>query len=146
MKQLFLLAATAALLLAQADNWTLLKGVNPGQDTHVHLLDGKRHTGGFISVTDTEVVIRQRTGDQAFPKDRIKKISVRKGVKRWRNAAIGAGIAAAAVGTALGVVYAASDGHGSDYSLIAAGISAYAVIGAGVGALFPGYDTIYRAP
>jgi len=146
MKRIFLLLASATLLLAEADNWSLLRGVNPGQDTHVHLLDGKRNTGGFISATDTEIVIRQRTGDRAFPKDRIKKINVRKGAKRWRNAAIGAAIGAAAVGTALAITYAVSDGHDSDYSLIGAAMSGYAVIGAGIGAAFPGYHTIYRAP
>jgi hypothetical protein len=142
MKTLFLLLASAAALLAQADGWPLLRGINPGQVTHVHLLEGKLHSGGFISTTDANIVIRLRTGDQTFAKDQIKKVSVRKGSKRWRNAAIGAAIGAATIG----ILFAANDGGDADSSFIAGAIVAYGVIGGGIGALFPGYDTLYRIP
>ena len=142
MRSLSLLLVAATALLAQADNWPLLRGIYPGQHTHVHLLDGKRHSGGFISTTDANIVIRVPTGDQTFAKDQIKKVSVRKGSKRWRNAAIGAAVGAATIG----ILFAANDGGDADSSFIAGAIVAYGVIGAGIGALFPGYDTLYRAP
>ena len=69
MRSLSLLLVAATALLAQADNWPLLRGIYPGQDTHVHLLDGKRHSGGFISTTDANLVIRVPTGDQTFAKE-----------------------------------------------------------------------------
>jgi hypothetical protein len=143
MKTLILLLTSAALLLAQADNWPLLRGINPGQVTHVHLLDGKRHSGGFISTTDDNIVIRLRTGDQTYAKNEIRKVSVRKGSKRWRNAAIGAAIGAAAVAVPIAIL---ADTEDVADPIVIAGIAFYAVIGAGIGALFPGYDTIYRAP
>ena len=102
MRSLLLLALNAAGLLSQAGDWNLVPGINPGQTTHVHMLDGRLERGGFISTTDDNIVIRQRTGDQTFTKDQIRKVSVRKAAKRWRNAAIGAG-----VGAAIGVALAA---------------------------------------
>ena len=82
MRTLSLLVLAAASLVAQADNWNLLRGIYPGQATHVHTLDGRLNSGGFISQTDDNIVIRLRTGDQTFSKDQIKKISVRKSSKR----------------------------------------------------------------
>jgi len=103
--------------------------------------DGKKHSGGFISTSDTAIVIRLRNGDQSYAKDQIQKISVRKGSKRWRNAGVGAAIGAATMGTLAAIVIGDDDG-----SFVAAAAVGYAIIGAGIGALFPGYDTIYRVP
>jgi len=132
----FVAAVTA---FAQSDNWPLLRGIYPGQTVHVHTMDGARHAGGFISTSDTGIGIRQRTGDRNFTKGEIRKVSVRKASKRWRNAAIGAGIGAVGMGT----LAAAAD---TDSSIVAAAAIGYAFIGAGLGVLFPGYDTLYRAP
>jgi len=140
MRTLSILVLAAASLLAQSDNWDLLRGIYPGQTTHVHTLDGRLNSGGFISTTDDNIVIRLRTGDQTFTKDQIKKISVRKISKRWRNAGIGAAIGAAAVG----VLLAANDVEADP--LVAGAVIFYGLVGAGIGALFPGYDTLYRAP
>jgi hypothetical protein len=137
---LSLLVLAASALFAQPDRWLLLRGINPGQDTHVHTVDGRRHNGGFISTSETQIVIRQRDGDHTFAKDQIRKVSVRKGIKRARNAAIGAVIGSASMGTLAAI---AGDG---DKSFVAAAAVGYAIIGAGIGAIFPGYDTLYRAP
>ena len=140
MRSLLLLALTAAGLLSQAGDWNLVRGINPGQTTHVHMLDGRMISGGFISTTDDNIVIRLRTGDQTFTKDQIKKISVRKSSKRWRNAAIGAATGAVAIG----VLLAANDVEADPF--VAGAVIFYGLAGAGIGALFPGYDTLYRAP
>ena len=142
MRILFILVLAAASLVAQADNWNLLRGIYPGQTTHVHALDGRFNSGKFISTTDDNIVIRLRTGDQTFTKNEIKKISVLKSSKRWRNAGIGAAIGASAIGAAA-IASNDLDGHGS---LVAGAVIGYGLIGAGIGALFPGYDTLYRAP
>ena len=140
MRTLSILVLAAASLLAQTDDWTLLRGIYPGQTTHVHTLDGRMNGGGFISTTDDNIVIRLRTGDQTFTKDQIKKISVRKSSKRWRNAAIGAATGAVAIG----VLLAANDVEADPF--VAGAVIFYGLAGAGIGALFPGYDTLYRAP
>ncbi|MFN0105256.1 MAG: hypothetical protein ACKV2U_24615 [Bryobacteraceae bacterium] len=143
MRTLSILTLAAATLLAQADNWPLLRGIYPGQTTHVHMLDGRLNSGGFISTTDASIVIRLHNGDQTFTKDQIKKVSVRKGAKRWRNAGIGAATGAVAMGVLLGVL---SDDGDLGTSIIVGAVVAYGLIGAGIGALFPGYDTLYRRP
>ena len=143
MRTLTLLILAAVPLLAQADNWILLRGIYPGQLTHVHMLDGRLQSGGFISTTDANIVIRLRTGDQTFGKDQIKKVSVRKGSKRWRNAGIGFATGAAAVGVLVAVV---ADEGDVIAPLVAGVVVVYGLMGAGIGALFPGYDTLYRAP
>ena len=140
MRTLSMLVLAAASLVAQADNWNLLRGIYPGQATHVHTLDGRFNSGKFISTTDDNIVIRLRTGDQTFTKDQIKKISVRKSSKRWRNAGIGAAIGAVAIG----VLFAANDVEADP--LVAGAVIFYGLVGAGIGALFPGYDTLYRLP
>ena len=141
MRILFILVLAAAALLAQADNWTLLRGIYPGQTTHVHTLDGLLNSGGFISTTDDNIVIRLRTGEQTFTKNQIKKISVRKASKRWRNAGIGAAIGASAIA----VPVAAAGGTAEPLAAIHVSI-VFGLVGAGIGALFPGYDTLYRLP
>ena len=138
MRILSIIILAAACILAQADNWTLLRGIYPGQTTHVHTLDGLLNSGGFISTTDDNIVIRLRTGDQTFTKNQIKKIRVRRSSKRWRNAGIGA-----AADTLIGRVLNRNlylDLNGFGIVVIFGGT------GACIGALFPGYDTLYRAP
>ena len=140
MRTLSIIILAAASLVAQADNWNLLRGIYPGQTTHVHTLDGLLNSGGFISTTDDNIVIRLRTGEQTFTKNQIKKISVRKASKRWRNAGIGAAIGASAIA----VLVAANGGEVNP--LVAVHAIFYGLVGAGIGALLPGYDTLYRAP
>jgi hypothetical protein len=141
MRTLLLLFLATTPLLAESDNWILLRGIFPGETTHVHMLDGHLNSGGFVSTSDANIVIRMHTGDQTFTKNQVKKVSTRKGSRRWRNAAIGAAIGASAMGTLVGVA-----GSGGDDSLFAGAVIAYGVIGAGIGALFPGYNTLYRVP
>ena len=128
----------SAVAFAQTDSWALMRGVYPGQDTHVHTLDGRMHKGRFISASDDTVVIRTGKGDSAHAKKDIKKVSVRTAGARWRNAGVGAAIGAATMG---GVAAAASEADGG---IVAAAMVGYGIIGAGIGALFPGYKTIYR--
>lgn len=141
MRTLCLLHLAAAAMLADTRDWTLLRGIYPGQVTHVHMMDGQMLSGGFISTSPTAIVIRLRNGDQSFAKDQIRKVSVRKGSKRWRNAGVGAAVGAAALGTYAAIVV--DDNRGT---VAAAAAIGYGMIGAGIGALFPGYDTLYRAP
>lgn len=133
----FLLISTVAF--AQVDPWVLMRGIYPGQDTHVHTRDGRKHKGRFISASDDTVVIRSDKGDSAHAKKDIKKVSVRTAGSRWRNAGIGAAIGAASMGA-----YAANVAEGEGGGFIAAVVMTYGLMGMGIGALFPGYKTIYQ--
>jgi hypothetical protein len=147
MRILPLVVLCGLALCAQSDNWERLRGIGPGQKTHVHTVDGKLQSGSFVSASDAAIVIRGRSGDQTVAKERVGKVSVRTGGKRWRNAAIGAGI-----GAGIGVALTAK--RCDPYAWIAypcgargatiVGI-AFGLLGGGIGAIFPGYDTPYRA-
>ena len=137
-----LLALSVGAMLGQTDIWTRLRGISPGQTVHVHLVDGTLQKGRFISTDEGAIVVRQRTGGQSFAKDQIRTVSVRKASKRWRNAGIGAAIGAGATAGLVGYVKEGGEGAG----FYAAAIGIYGLVGAGIGALFPGYDTIYRRP
>jgi len=127
----------SAVAFAQTDSWVLMRGIYPGQDIHVHTRDGRKHKGRFISASDDGVVIRTGSGDSSHAKKDISKVSVRTAGSRWRNAAIGAAIAGGSMG---GLAANASDGDGD---FVAAAIFGWGLIGAGLGALFPGYKTVY---
>lgn len=133
----FLLISTVAF--AQTDTWVLMRGIYPGQDTHVHTRDGRKHKGRFISASDDSVVIRSDKGDSAHAKKDIKKVSVRTAGSRWRNAGIGALIGAGTMGA-----YAANVSESDGGELVAAVAITYGLLGMGIGALFPGYKTIYQ--
>lgn len=128
----------SAVAFAQTDSWVLMRGVYPGQDTHVHTRDGRKHKGRFISASDDSVVIRTGKGDAAHAKKDITKVSIRTAGGRWRNTGIGAAIGAATMG---GVAVNTSD---ADRDFVFAVMAGYGLIGAGIGALFPGYKTIYQ--
>ena len=101
------------------------------------MIDGRTLSSGSISTSDGAVVIRLRNGNQSFATDQIKKVSVRKGGKRWCDASVGAAIGAGSMGTLAAIV---AGGEGP--SFVSAAASGYA----GIGALFPGYDALYRTP
>lgn len=128
----------SAVAFAQTDSWLLMRGIYPGQDTHVHTSDGRKYKGRFISASDDTVVIRSGKGDTAHAKKDIKKVSVRTAGGRWRNAGIGAAIGAVTIG---GVAAAASEADGR---IVAAAAVGYGLWGGAIGALFPGYKTIYQ--
>ena len=150
MRAIVLLVVAPTAFLAQAADWTLLRGINPGQTVHVHTLDGRTHGGRYLSSSDDAIVVRQKSVELSFPKVQIKKISVRKSSKRWRNAAIGAGVGAA-VGAGAGVPLMSSNCGFFSYKRCGPGITILtgivgSIVGFGIGPLFPGYETIYRAP
>jgi hypothetical protein len=75
MKQLLL--ALAIPLFAANNDWAALVRISPAQKTMIQALDGKRHTGAFVSYTDDAVVIQTRKGQQTFEKPRVKLITAR---------------------------------------------------------------------
>lgn len=140
-RALVLLMLAPAALLAETGKWEALLGINSGKSVHIHMLDGHKNSGNFVSTTESSITIRQRTGDQTFPKDQIRKISVRK-FGRLRNVAIGAGIGAA---SAAGV-FAGSGGSDEYVNVIIVSVAVFAAAGAGIVALVPGYETVYQIP
>jgi hypothetical protein len=103
------LAAAAQVLAsdrALASHWENVKMLAPG--TQIRIADDTSKPGApqqlqgtLESVTDSDLVIKQRAGTQSFPRAQIVGVSVKKNEHRRRNALVGLGVGAAA-GTAIG--------------------------------------------
>jgi hypothetical protein len=76
-----------------ASKWEMVKALAPG--TQVRVVAGaslKPLLGTLDIATDSELVVRLRTGPQPFPRAQIMAISVRKSKHRLRNTFIGLGV------------------------------------------------------
>lgn len=128
-----LLLALAVPLFAAQNDWDALLRISPAQETMVQTIDGKRHSGVFVSYTDDAIVIRTRKTFESFEKPRVKLITARL-TPRSRSARTGA-----IVGGGLGLLFAFNlDGNG------AGAVPTLASFGALTGACFNTMTTIYR--
>jgi len=129
---------------AQA-NWNILKGLTPGDDIRIVLNDKKTYRAQFQSVSEESIVVRLATGDQAFDRQSVLRVSTQGKSHRLRNAGLGA-----AMGVGLGAITAASTSR-NDSEARAIGWAVLppvsGAVGAGVGALLPtgGWHDVYRA-
>ncbi|MBM3783228.1 MAG: hypothetical protein FJW30_02650 [Acidobacteria bacterium] len=132
---------TGVAMFAQTDSWERLRAVPVGIATHVHTRDGRTLKGELAGVEGNVVVLRKNLADRLVDRADIVKVSVRKPSKRWRNGWIGAGIATAIVLTAV----FQSSGDLESIRFLIGGTALYAGAGFGIGALIPGYETVYKA-
>jgi len=56
-------------------NWDNLKGLTPGDDIHIVLNDKKTYRAQFQSVSEESIVVRLATGDQAFDRQSVLRVS-----------------------------------------------------------------------
>ena len=126
--------------------WGNLKSLRKGQQVDVVQMDLKSFRGDFLDVSDEAIRIRVKKVKRAVARDQVFRVSVRTAAGRGRNAligvAVGAGLGAAA---GVGVLYGTG---GSDFAgaIVGATTGIGAATGVGLGAAFPGYSTVYRAP
>jgi hypothetical protein len=127
-----------------------LKQVVLGQTIKVIATDGKSSQGNFQSVGDDVLVLRLAGGDRSFPRDTVRRISIKSNGGRVKHALIGAAIGAGG-GLGAGI---AIDNDCSRTSIVCTGnkgkailTPAFALLGAGIGALLPAGDwrEIYRS-
>jgi len=134
------------------NKWDGLKQLAPGQQVRLVLNDAKSYTGQFQSVTDAGVVVRLATGDQAFERQSVLRVSAQAKSHRARNALIGL-----AIGTGAGIIVGVASpelGQGrcargscvNATSVSLAGVVG-AAAGAGLGAAIPthGWHDVFRA-
>src|SRR5690242_19643860 len=93
------LAVIACGLPLQAQSWEALSSLKP--DDQVRILDaaGQEHKGSFVAVSSGVITLRSGNGDVNVERARVRRVAVRSGSRRLRNALIGAGI-----GLAIGLV------------------------------------------
>ena len=102
---LFVLGLSCAAF-AQTDqaSWANLSGLRPGQKIRVVGITPKKHSGNFVSVSDTAISYRETTGEQSIPKQDVLSVKLMENKHRLRNTLIVAGVGAgvgAGIGAAL---------------------------------------------
>lgn len=111
-------------------------------------MNSKKHSGSFVSFSETAIVYQDTAGGQTIPRQDVRRVKLMENKHRLRNALIGG-----AVGAGAGAGIAASTDHtcaGPDCLNViskgaVAGIGAVVglAVGAVVGALVPSHHTIY---
>jgi hypothetical protein len=100
---LFPILALAARAQPPPFSWENVKMLAPGTQIRVASAASKGIVGTLASVSDSELLLMQKTGPQSFPRPQIVSVSVRKERHRLRNALIGMGVGLVA-GAGLSVV------------------------------------------
>jgi hypothetical protein len=149
---LFLLCVLGlpCLSLAQTSqsSWSTLSGLQPGQ--HIQLIDSasRKHSGTFLTVSDTAIAYREKSSDRSIEKQEVRSVKLMENKHRLRNtlifagvgAGVGAGIGAATTQQTTGsIILSVSREKGA-----AVGAVIGVVAGATVGALLPSNGTIYN--
>ena len=139
-------------LVAQANqaSWSDLSGLQPGQRIQVVGMTSKKHSGNFVSISDTAISYRETNGQQSIPKQEVLSVKLTEHKHRLRNTLIVTGVGAG-VGAGLGAALhkgCSSQSFCLDIggAALPAGIGAVlgGVGGAVVGFLLPSHSTIYR--
>lgn len=108
MRKIFLLLLVLGLscaAFAQTDqaSWANLSGLRPGQKIQVAGMPSKKHSGNFISVSDTVISYRETTGEHSIPRQDVLSVKLMENKHRLRNTIIMAGVGAG-VGAVIGAV------------------------------------------
>jgi hypothetical protein len=155
MRKIFLLLFVLGLpcaAFAQADRapWANLSALQPGQRIQIVGMTSKKHSGNFVSISDTAISYRETNGEQSIPKPDVLTVKVMDHKHRLRNTLIVAGVGAA-VGAGIGAALnkpCSSQSFCLDVggAALLAGVGAVlgGVGGAVVGILLPSHSTIYQ--
>ena len=148
-KALFVICVLAlpCISLAQTNqaSWAILSGLQAGQSIEILDTSSKKHSGTFVSVSDTAISYRVAAGEQSIQKPEVRSVKLMQNKHRLRNTLIGAGIGAGA-GAAVAAAgwenhgYLGGKGAGAAVGAVIGGVA-----GAVVGALLPSHGTVYNA-
>jgi hypothetical protein len=137
---------------AQGDqSWTNLSTLYPGQKIQVVEMNSKKHSGAFVSFTETAITFQETAGGQTIQRPDVRKVKLIGNKHRLRNAIIG-GAVGAGVGAAIGAatyqpcsapsLCLPSIGRAGKAGI---GLSIGLPVGVLVGALLPSHHTVYSA-
>ncbi len=126
-------------------SWANLSKLTPGQKIQIVESTNAKHSGTFVSVSDSAIDFTDAAGSESVPRQSVRSVKLLKNHHRMRHALIGAGVGAGAGG---GITAAAWESHGF-LGGKGTGAAVGAVIGGlgglGIGALMPAHDTtLYR--
>jgi hypothetical protein len=147
----------AALTQTDRSSWTILNGLQPGQNIQVVDTSSKKYSGTFISISDTAISFRVATSDHSLQKQDVRSVKLMANKSRARNTLIG-GAVGGGIGAGAGAIIGAATHKGCTPGAFcldiideraSAGIGAVVgflggtVTGGVVGALVPSHTTIY---
>jgi hypothetical protein len=164
MRNLFFLVCVLVIhFVALAENkqssWATISGLQSGQYIQIVDSSSKKHSGIFISVSDTAISLRTTTGEQSIQKQDVRLVRLMANKGRARNTLVGGAIGGA-TGAGVGAVIGAAThkgcapgvfcldviGTGGSAGLGAAiGFLGGATAGGVIGALVPPHTTVYDA-
>jgi len=126
-------------------SWTNLSTLHPGQKIQVVEMDSKKHSGTFVSFTDTAISFQDAAAEQSVPKQNVRSVKVGGTKRRLRNTLI-SGAVGAGGGAAIGAATWENNGFLGGRGTGAAVCAAFGfVAGIVVGVLLPTHTTIYSA-
>jgi hypothetical protein len=131
--------------LAQTNQtpWSNLSSLRPGQKIQILETNSKKHSGSFLSVSDTAISSRESAREQTLLKPEVRSVKVSENSRRMLHILIGTGVGAGA-GAAIAAAgwenhgYLGDKGTGAAVGAVIGGLA-----GAIVGALVPAHKTIY---
>jgi hypothetical protein len=137
---------------AQSDqaSWTNLSTLYPGQRIQIVEMNSQKHSGGFVSFSETAISIQDTAGGQTIPRQDVRRVKLMENKHHLRNAIIG-GAVGAGVGAGIGAATyqpcsapsfcLPSIGRAGKAGI---GLAIGLPVGAVVGFFFPSHHTIYN--
>ncbi len=127
---------------ADETGWSSLQQLRVGQKIEVVDTNLKKLKGTFLSFSEEAISLRVKKDEVAIQRPHVLRVSVQGG-GRSKNALTGLVIGAVA-GLLLGAIVDYGDDLDSNNGKIFAPL-VFGGVGAGLGSVFPGFHTIYRA-
>ena len=147
----------AALAQIDKTSWANLSGLQLGQSIQVVDSSSKKHTGTFMSISETAISFRVASGEQSIQQQDVRTVKLMTNKRRARNTLVG-GAVGGGVGAGAGAIIGAATHKGCASGAFcldfigeggSAGIGAVVgflggtVTGGVVGALVPSHTIIY---
>jgi hypothetical protein len=137
-----LLMPSISFAQSKQASWTNLSALHAGQKIQITGTDSKKHSGTFLSFTDTSISYHDASGDQTIQKLNVSSVRNLENHHRLRNALIGAAIGGGAAG---GITAGAEKNHdpiGRGVDSVEAALGGI-VAGALIGAFLPTHSLVY---
>ncbi len=139
---IFTLLTGRGFAQAEVNSWENLARLGSGERIEVVDMKLKSFRGTFVSFSPEAISLRVRSNEVTVQRADVLRVSSRERTRRGKSVLVGLAVGVV-VGAALGAAAIASGGYGAE-GAISFPIG-FGLIGACIGAAFPGYQTIYRA-
>jgi hypothetical protein len=144
LKVLCVLAFLCASAVVEGQtSWAGLAGLKVGQKIQIIEMTSKKHSGTFLSVSDSAITFTEGKAEKSIQKADVRSVKLLTH-RRMRNTLIGAGVGFGALAW-VGGVFGASYGTAEAATGVALLGGVGALIGAPIGALVPTQNTVYNA-